>query len=73
MAGHSDGRIRHRKGRRDAKRGSFYQLIESDCTKLGGDISANPRLRASERLLVQICRKIPLREPEPGARWAGRW
>ena len=52
MAGHSKwANIRHRKGRQDAKRGKLFTRLIREVTvaaKLGGgDISANPRLRAA--------------------------
>ncbi len=52
MAGHSKwANIRHRKGRQDAKRGKLFTRLIREVTvaaKLGGgEISANPRLRAA--------------------------
>ena len=52
MAGHSKwANIRHRKGRQDAKRGKLFTRLIREVTvaaKLGGgDIAANPRLRAA--------------------------
>ena len=52
MAGHSKwANIRHRKGRQDAKKGKLFTRLIREVTvsaKMGGgDISANPRLRAA--------------------------
>ena len=52
MAGHSKwSNIKHRKGAQDAKRGKIFTKIIREITVAarmgGGDISANPRLRAA--------------------------
>ncbi len=52
MAGHSKwANIRHRKGRQDAKKGKLFTRLIREVTvsaKMGGgDMSANPRLRAA--------------------------
>ena len=52
MAGHSKwANIRHRKGRKDAKRGKLFSRLIREVTVAarigGGDPSANPRLRAA--------------------------
>ena len=52
MAGHSKwANIRHRKGRQDARRGKLFTRLIREITVAartgGGDISANPRLRAA--------------------------
>ena len=52
MAGHSKwANIRHRKGRKDAKRGKLFSRLIREVTVAarigGGDASANPRLRAA--------------------------
>jgi YebC/PmpR family DNA-binding regulatory protein len=52
MAGHSKwANIQHRKGRQDAKRGKLFTKLIREITvaaKLGGgDLEANPRLRAA--------------------------
>ena len=52
MAGHSKwANIRHRKSRQDAKRGKLFTRLIREITVAartgGGDISANPRLRAA--------------------------
>ena len=52
MAGHSKwANIRHRKGRQDAKRGKLFTRLIRETTVAarlgGGDVSANPRLRAA--------------------------
>lgn len=52
MAGHSKwANIRHRKGRQDAKRGKLFTRLIRETTVAarlgGGDVAANPRLRAA--------------------------
>lgn len=52
MAGHSKwANIRHRKGKQDAKRGKLFTRLIREITVAartgGGDIGANPRLRAA--------------------------
>lgn len=52
MAGHSKwANIRHRKGKQDAKRGKLFTRLIREITVAarlgGGDVSANPRLRAA--------------------------
>ena len=52
MAGHSKwANIRHRKGKQDAKRGKLFTRVIREITVAarlgGGDVSANPRLRAA--------------------------
>ncbi len=51
MAGHSKwANIRHRKGQQDARRGKLLTKLLREITaaaRAGGDISANPRLRAA--------------------------
>jgi YebC/PmpR family DNA-binding regulatory protein len=52
VAGHSKwANIKHRKGRQDAKRGKVFTRLNKEITVSarlgGGDISANPRLRAA--------------------------
>ena len=52
MAGHSKwANIRHRKGRQDAKRGKIFTRLIREITVAarmgGGDVAANPRLRAA--------------------------
>lgn len=51
MAGHSKwANIRHRKGKQDARRGKLFTKLIREITaaaRAGGDISANPRLRAA--------------------------
>ncbi|MGN7612059.1 YebC/PmpR family DNA-binding transcriptional regulator [Magnetococcales bacterium HHB-1] len=52
MAGHSKwANIKHRKGAQDAKRGKIFTKLIRELTSAarigGGDISANPRLRAA--------------------------
>ena len=52
MAGHSKwANIRHRKGRKDAKRGKLFTRLIRETTIAarlgGGDVAANPRLRSA--------------------------
>ena len=52
MAGHSKwANIRHRKGRQDAKKGKLFTRLIREVTVAarigGGEVSANPRLRAA--------------------------
>jgi transcriptional/translational regulatory protein YebC/TACO1 len=52
MAGHSKwANIRHRKGRKDAKRGKLFTRLIRETTVAarlgGGDAAANPRLRSA--------------------------
>ncbi|HIJ49415.1 MAG TPA: YebC/PmpR family DNA-binding transcriptional regulator, partial [Gammaproteobacteria bacterium] len=52
MAGHSKWHnIQHRKGAQDAKRGKIFTKLIREITVAakmgGGDVSANPRLRAA--------------------------
>ena len=51
MAGHSKwANIRHKKAKEDAKRGKIFTKLIREITvaaRSGGDVSANPRLRAA--------------------------
>lgn len=74
MAGHSKwANIKHRKGKQDAKRGKLYTKLIREITvsaKLGGgDVDANPRLRAAvdKALIANMSKDVIDRATKRGA------